>query len=68
MSGRPRKSTRLTVSLEQQDYDALVELAVTRDVSLSWLIRQAVRQFIDRAQAVNKRGEDILHARDSNRD
>ena len=68
MTDRPRKSTRLTVSLEEQDYAALAELAVTRDVSLSWLIRQAVRQFIDRAQAVDTRGEDILHARDSNKD
>ena len=68
MTDRPRKSTRLTVSLAEQDYEVLAELAVTRDVSLSWLIRQAVRQFIDRAQAVEKRGEDILHARNSNRD
>ena len=68
MTDRPRKSTRLTVSLEERDYDALAELAVTRDVSLSWLIRQAVRQFIDRAQAVDMKGEDILLARDSNKD
>ena len=32
------------------------------------LIRQAVRQFIDRAQAVDLRGEEFFHARDSNRD
>ena len=42
MTDRPHKSTRLTVSLEEQDYDALAELVVTRDMSLSWLIRQAV--------------------------
>ena len=68
MADRPRKSTRLTVSRKKQDYDALAELAVTRDVSLSWLIRPAVRQFINRAQAVDMRGEDILHAHDSNKD
>jgi len=68
MSDRPRKSTRLTVSLEEQDYDALADLAVARDVSLSWLIRQAVRQFIERAQSVDNKGEDILHARASNKD
>lgn len=68
MSDRPRKSTRLTVSLEEQDYDALADLAVARDVSLSWLIRQAVRQFIERAQSDDNNGEDTLHARTSKND
>lgn len=68
MSDRPRKSTRLTVSLEEQDYAALADLAVARDVSLSWLIRRAVRQFIERAQSVDNKGEEILHARTSKKD
>jgi predicted transcriptional regulator len=48
MTERPRKSTRLTVSLEEQDYDALNGIALDRDVSLSWVVRQAVKQFIER--------------------
>ena len=64
MTDRPHKSTRLTVSLEEQDYDALAELVVTRDMSLSW---QAVGQFIDRVQTFDMRGVGILHARDSNK-
>jgi predicted transcriptional regulator len=68
MASRPRKTTRLTVSLEEQDHDALAVLAVARDVSLSWLIRQAVRQFIERSQAIDNKGEDTLHARISNKD
>lgn len=48
MTERPRKSTRLTVSLEEQDYDALNGIAFDRDVSLSWVVRQAVKQFIER--------------------
>lgn len=67
MSDRPRKSTRLTVSLEEQDYDALADLAVARDVSLSWLIRQAVRQFIERAQSIDGKADDMLAARGSNK-
>lgn len=51
MADRPLKSTRLTVSLEEQDYDTLTEIALARDVSLSWVIRQAVRQFIEKSQA-----------------
>lgn len=68
MSDRPRKSTRLTVSLEEQDYNALADLAVARDVSLSWLIRQAVRQLIEQAQSADKKGEVFPHARASNKD
>ena len=67
MAGRPRKTTRLTVSLEEQDYDALAELAVARDVSLSWVIRQAVRQFIEQAHSGGKKGKEVLHARATNK-
>ncbi|MGH6678747.1 MAG: ribbon-helix-helix domain-containing protein [Bradyrhizobium sp.] len=47
MNQRPRKATRLTVSLEEQDYRTLSDMAVARDASLSWVIRQAIRQFIE---------------------
>ena len=47
MNERPRKVTRLTVSLEEQDYRTLNELALARDASVSWVIRQAIRQFIE---------------------
>ncbi len=47
MTGRTRKSTRLTVSLDEADYGALNEIASQKDVSLSWIIRQAIRQFIE---------------------
>jgi hypothetical protein len=47
MNERPRKATRLTVSLEEQDYRTLTEIALAQDASVSWVIRQAIRQFID---------------------
>lgn len=47
MNERPRKDVRLTVSLEDQDYRALTEIAKARDASLSWVIRQAIRHFIE---------------------
>ena len=49
MTGRPRKATRLTVSLEEQDYRTLTEIALAQDASVSWVIRQAIRQFIEAA-------------------
>jgi predicted transcriptional regulator len=54
MTERPRKATRLTVSLEEQDYRMLNEIALARDASLSWVIRQAIRQFIE---STSKEGE-----------
>jgi predicted transcriptional regulator len=47
MNERPRKATRLTVSLEEQDYWTLNEIALARDASVSWVIRQAIRHFIE---------------------
>ena len=47
MADRPRKTTRLTVSLEEDDYEALNRIALSRDVSLSWVIRRAIRQFVE---------------------
>ena len=67
MADRPRKSTRLTVSLEEQDYDALTQIALASDVSLSWVIRQAVRQFIDRPREAGGRTESRTYARDAKR-
>jgi predicted transcriptional regulator len=48
MNARPRKAARLTVSLDPADYDALSRIAQQRDVSMSWVIRQAIRQFARR--------------------
>lgn len=47
MPDRPLKSTRLSVSLEEQDHNALVEIAAENDVSISWVIRKAIRQFVE---------------------
>jgi len=49
MTEHPRKATRLTVSLEEQDYRTLNEIALARDASISWVIRQAIRHFIETA-------------------
>jgi predicted transcriptional regulator len=57
MSERPRKAARLTVSLEEQDYRTLTEIALARDASISWVIRQAIRQFIDTAPRPTEKPE-----------
>jgi predicted transcriptional regulator len=57
MTERPRKATRLTVSLEEQDYRMLNEIALARDASLSWVIRQAIRQFIENSSKPGEKRE-----------
>lgn len=38
---------RLTVSLTERDYDALTALAEKDDVSVSWVIRRAIDEYLD---------------------
>lgn len=46
MAERRKKSARLTVSLDDEDYAALTAIAEKSDVSLSWVIRQAIHRFV----------------------
>lgn len=46
MTERRKKTTRLTVSLDDKDYAALTAIAAKSDVSLSWVIRQAIHRFV----------------------
>jgi metal-responsive CopG/Arc/MetJ family transcriptional regulator len=63
MADRPRKSTRLTVSLEEQDYETLTEISIAKDVSVSWVIRQAIRQFIEKSRESDERKGSSTDAR-----
>lgn len=48
MTGKPRKfGPRLTVSLTGSDYDALSALAEKDDVSVSWVVRRAIDEYLD---------------------
>ena len=43
-----RKGPRITVSLSEQNHAELTGLAERHDVSISWLTRQALVEFIDK--------------------
>ena len=45
-----KKVQRITVGIPKKDFDRLQRLADTYDVSLSWLTRQAIAEFLDRYQ------------------
>ena len=48
MIGKPKKfGPRLTVSLTANDYDALSALAEKDDVSVSWVVRRAIYEYLD---------------------
>jgi len=43
-----RLATRITVSVDERDYEQLVALADEHRVSLAWLVRYAVGDFLER--------------------
>lgn len=54
--GRPRagdaqsaiQKIRLSVSLEVADHEALSRVAARQEVSLAWVVRRAVKEYLDR--------------------
>ena len=50
MSQSSRRSVRTSVILSETQYARLNEVALKGDVSVAWVIRQAVQQFLDRAE------------------
>ena len=46
-----KDSVRFTVSLDPQVHAKLVRIAESNDVSLSWIVRRAVTELIDRQDA-----------------
>ena len=45
---KSRLATRVTVSVDERDYEQLVVLANEHRVSLAWLVRYAVGDFLER--------------------
>jgi predicted transcriptional regulator len=46
MNSRSKKNTWISVSLDESDYRALNQLAQTSDVSVAWVIRRALTDFL----------------------
>jgi predicted DNA-binding ribbon-helix-helix protein len=44
--GHPMKSIRTSVSLPEQQHQLLQQVAQTSNLSIAWLIRQAVTEFL----------------------
>jgi predicted transcriptional regulator len=50
MSQLARRSVRTSVILSEGQYVRLNEIAMKSDVSVAWVIRQAIHQFLDRTE------------------
>ncbi len=46
----PQKPSRVTVSLTERDHALLTEIAEDQDVTLSWVIRQAIAEYLERSR------------------
>jgi len=45
---KEKKLTRITISVDPDDYASMDQLAANSGFSTSWLIRQAMREFLER--------------------
>lgn len=52
-TAKPKKGTRITVSLTESDHVALEAIAQRCNVSLSWLTRKAITEFLERYDATD---------------
>lgn len=50
MGARIRRTVRTSVILPREKYDRLNEIASKGDVSVAWIIRQAIQQLLDRTE------------------
>ena len=48
MGERPKKTTRVSISLEPNHYNDLTQIAEGSDASLAWVIRRAIAEFLDK--------------------
>ena len=53
----PRKEARLSVSFDVTDYTHLSAIAARLDVSVAWLIRQAVQDLIRNDREISENPE-----------
>ena len=48
MTSAEKKSLRITVNLTQEEHAVLSQYAAKNDSSLAWVVRRAVKEFLNR--------------------
>ncbi|MEB3288229.1 MAG: ribbon-helix-helix protein, CopG family [Vampirovibrionales bacterium] len=46
----PKKMTRLTISIDPDEYEAVEKLAEKDERSAAWVIRKAIREFLNNSE------------------
>jgi predicted transcriptional regulator len=44
----PKKMTRITISIDPEEYQAVEQMAEKDERSAAWVIRKAIREFLER--------------------
>ncbi len=52
-----RETIRASISFPNEDYEQLERLAVQKRVSLAWVVREAVRKYLQSEQHLSQEGE-----------
>jgi len=47
MTDEGASSCRTTITIPREDHDLLISLAESKHVSLAWVIREAIRTYLD---------------------
>lgn len=58
---KEKKLVRVTLSVDPDDYASINDLARNSDFSASWLIRRAMREFLERQQQEKTINIDLRH-------
>lgn len=64
--GRPqtdRRHSRLTISLDEDAYKQVCDIASSNDVSAAWVIRRAVKEFLEKDETAHADGHDASEQR-----
>lgn len=48
-----KETVRASISFPAKDYEELERIALAKRVSLAWLVREAVRLYLENQQALN---------------
>jgi predicted transcriptional regulator len=51
-------SCRTTITIPRNDYDLLLSIAEGKHVSLAWMIREAIRTYLDQQTPLFRRAEE----------
>jgi Ribbon-helix-helix protein, copG family len=59
-----RLGPRITISLAGADYDQLQALAAKSEVSVSWVVRRAIEEFLRKQRRGRSRPGRLVHKRE----